>query len=219
MDDPVERAVRDLRAGKFEDADAAERAKAADRGDGSASDAESEDAQRRREDAAVSRVLAERALRASGEPKRWGAYLLGGYYLVTPAFLVLEWLTGLQIRVPAFLQEPVHRNTYYGICFAFGILFFLLPRLAGAVALLESSVNIVLVFAIFGKGIADVLTKAAEDPIEFVPTAETFSGDVVAGMLLAMVVWVFAFSCASVVMAKGIAGTLGIGEYSLRRRK
>jgi hypothetical protein len=72
---------------------------------------------------------------------------LRGYYLLTPAFLVLELLWRVSFRVPFLLAVPLLRYLYYGFCFGCGTVCYFRPKATPVVALTESTTNIALVFA------------------------------------------------------------------------
>jgi len=72
---------------------------------------------------------------------------LRGYYILTPAFLVLELLWRVSFRVPFLLAVPLLRYLYYGFCFGCGTVCYFRPKATPVVALTESATNIVLLFA------------------------------------------------------------------------
>ncbi len=66
------------------------------------------------------------------------------YYLVTPAFIVLDYWAGVSVRVAVLDGLPTYKNLYYGFCVLCGVLVYLLPASSAVVALVESSINILL---------------------------------------------------------------------------
>ena len=72
---------------------------------------------------------------------------LRGYYFLTPAFLILELLWSVRLRVPFLLAGPLLRSLYYGFCFGCGTVCYFRPKITPVVALTESTTNMVLVFA------------------------------------------------------------------------
>ena len=72
--------------------------------------------------------------------------LLRGYYIVTPAFLVLELVWGVSFRVPFLLVGPILRCLYYVFCFGCGTVCYFRPKATPVVALTESTTNVVLLF-------------------------------------------------------------------------
>jgi hypothetical protein len=66
------------------------------------------------------------------------------YYLATPAFLLADWLWGVNVRV-AFLDSwPAARYVYYAVCCVLGLAAWRRPAIAGAVGVAESGANIAL---------------------------------------------------------------------------
>jgi hypothetical protein len=66
------------------------------------------------------------------------------YYLVTPAFILLDYLGGVNVRVAVLDGMPVYKNLYYGFCVLCGVAVYFLPEYAAAVALFESPVNLLI---------------------------------------------------------------------------
>jgi hypothetical protein len=73
-----------------------------------------------------------------------GRNILGGYYLASVAFLVLDLVAGWNVRVSALNGAPAFKYLYYTGCFGCGIFIFKRPRSAPLVTLLESSLNLAL---------------------------------------------------------------------------
>jgi hypothetical protein len=72
------------------------------------------------------------------------------YYLVTPAFIALDYWAGVNVRVAVLDSMPLYKSLYYGFCVLCGVLVYLLPASSAGVALVESSINILLtVLAVF----------------------------------------------------------------------
>lgn len=80
-----------------------------------------------------------------------GRYSIAGlYYYATPVFVLLDYFGGVNVRVAVLDSMPFYKNLYYGFCVLCGVGVFALPWLAPVVALLESSVNILMmVLAVF----------------------------------------------------------------------
>ncbi len=66
------------------------------------------------------------------------------YYLLTPAFILLDYAVGVNVRTAALDAMPLYKNLYYGFCILCGIVVFVLPRASAAVALVESSIMVLL---------------------------------------------------------------------------
>ena len=67
------------------------------------------------------------------------------YYYLTPLFIWLDYLVGINVRVVVLDTMPLYKNLYYGFCILCGIGMFVLPRCTPLVALFESSINILMV--------------------------------------------------------------------------
>ena len=72
------------------------------------------------------------------------------YFYITPLFILLDYILGINVRVSALETMPTYKNLYYGFCILCGICMYIIPRYSAVVALLESSINIImLVLGIF----------------------------------------------------------------------
>lgn len=72
------------------------------------------------------------------------------YYYMTPLFIVLDYLGGVNVRVAVLDSMPLYKNLYYGFCVFCGIGMYALPWCTPIVALIESTINILLiVLAVF----------------------------------------------------------------------
>jgi len=87
------------------------------------------------------------------------------YYLATPAFVLLDYVAGVNIRVAVLDSVPLYKNLYYGLCILCGGVVFLRPRFSGLVALIESTIlfvmTIVLVFLPYW-----AIAQTPDDPID-----------------------------------------------------
>ncbi|MDI6451357.1 hypothetical protein [Anaerobaca lacustris] len=66
------------------------------------------------------------------------------YYLLTPAFILLDYVVGINIRVAVLDATPVYKNLYYGFCVLCGVVVLVLPRASAVVAFVESTILIFL---------------------------------------------------------------------------
>lgn len=66
------------------------------------------------------------------------------YYLLTPAFIVMDYAVGVNVRVAALDVTPRFKILYYGICVVCGLAAFFRPRVSMVVAIFESSIIILL---------------------------------------------------------------------------
>ena len=110
---------------------------------------------------------------------------LRAYYAATPLFALADFVCGANVRAAAFAAQPGLRAGYYAMCLACLGLSFARPAWSGAVALAESSLNLLLlVLAVFLPYYA-----AAEAALDGRPFASPFSALFVVNFFLAGAVW------------------------------
>jgi heme A synthase len=68
------------------------------------------------------------------------------YYLLTPLFIVLDVLFGLNVRVSG-LASPELRYLYYGLCLLCALACYWQSRYSALIAIAESSVNLLILLA------------------------------------------------------------------------
>ena len=72
------------------------------------------------------------------------------YFYITPLFILLDYILGINVRVSALEAMPTYKNLYYGFCILCGACMYIIPRYSAVVALFESSINIMmLVLGVF----------------------------------------------------------------------
>jgi hypothetical protein len=87
-----------------------------------------------------------RVMLSTGDRSGW----LRAYYAATPLFALADFVLGASVRAAAFGARPGLRSAYYGLCVACLALSFARPGWSSAVALAESSLNLLLlVLAVF----------------------------------------------------------------------
>jgi len=94
--------------------------------------------------------------------------LLRFYYLITPAFAVVDALLGAPIRASA-LEDPNLRAAWYGGAFALGLLMRRFPALTAWGALLESSANLLLLLLAVLLPIWSLLDGPTAEAVTFGP--------------------------------------------------
>jgi hypothetical protein len=114
--------------------------------------------------------------------------LIWAYYIAVPLFLIIELLWGVSLRVPVFLTVPV-RYFYYACCFGCGALCYLRPRATPVVALVESTINIFLIFLGFGTA----MIKAAYMVTETTTVPQIFTPKGVVNFFTVGAVWTISF--------------------------
>jgi len=72
------------------------------------------------------------------------------YFYITPLFILLDYIWGVNVRVSALDSMPVYKNLYYGFCILCGVCMYFVPRYSAIVTLFESIINFaMIVFSIF----------------------------------------------------------------------
>ena len=72
------------------------------------------------------------------------------YFYITPAFILFDYIFGINVRVNALETMPLYKNLYYGFCILCGICTYIIPRYSAVLALFESVINIMmLILGIF----------------------------------------------------------------------
>ena len=66
------------------------------------------------------------------------------YYFVTPAFILLDYVWRINVRVAVLDEMPLYKSLYYGLCILCGVIVFFRPGFSAVVALAESSVILLL---------------------------------------------------------------------------
>ena len=133
--------------------------------------------------------------------KGGGLALLKFYYILTPLFLVMERVWGINIRVPLILSSAKLRYAYYGVCFACGLLCYFKEILTPIVTIVESTINIALLCSGFFLTALTMSMEIGEGQINNVPEALSLKG--VLGFVLALAVWAFAFKRSEWILLKG----------------
>ena len=72
------------------------------------------------------------------------------YFYITPLFILLDYIWGVNVRVSALDSWPVYKNLYYGFCILCGVCMYFVPRYSAVVTLFESIINFgMILFSIF----------------------------------------------------------------------
>jgi len=67
------------------------------------------------------------------------------YYYITPLFILLDYIWGVNVRVNVLDSTPLYKNLYYGFCILCGVGMYIAPRYSAVVALFESTINFTMV--------------------------------------------------------------------------
>ena len=68
-------------------------------------------------------------------------YIARYYYFITPLFVLLDYLGGINVRVAVLDSMPLYKNLYYGSCVICAVAIYTVPRCTPFVALIESTTN------------------------------------------------------------------------------
>jgi hypothetical protein len=66
------------------------------------------------------------------------------YYAVTPVFMMLDYIWGINIRVAVLDNYPLYKGLYYVFCILCGVIIYLVPRGSAIVTLIESIIIIMM---------------------------------------------------------------------------
>ncbi len=62
------------------------------------------------------------------------------YYAVTPLFILLDYLWGINVRAVVLDSVPMYKGLYYGFCILCGVVIYIIPKFSPVVALVDSAV-------------------------------------------------------------------------------
>ncbi len=72
------------------------------------------------------------------------------YYYITPLFILLDYIWGINVRVNVLDSTLLYKNFYYGFCILCGVGMYIVPQCSAVVALFESTINFAMaVFSLF----------------------------------------------------------------------
>jgi len=131
-----------------------------------------------------------------------GFRLVWIYYIATPVFLIIELLWGISFRVPFFITSPLVRCVYYGFCLSCGGVCYFRPGITFFVGLIESTINVVLLFVGFGLVLLNVITNA----MEFGGASQTFLIKSVISFAVTGTIWIACFKYSLNIFEKKLAG-------------
>ena len=134
------------------------------------------------------------------------------YYFVTPAFVLLDYFGGLNIRVAVLDELPLYKNLYYGLCVLCGVIVFVRPWITPIVALCESTVNLLMTILSMFLPYLRNLEQVADLNGDW-KAAETFGGEGLTNVLLAGIIAAIAFKES----ADAIAHACGFGVAESER--
>jgi hypothetical protein len=115
--------------------------------------------------------------------------LILGYYGLTPLFWLLDWMYGANLRAVALQDATEWRALYYLLCIACGAALWLRPRWSGLVALVECSVNLLLLCL----GVLLPYWRLADQITADRLVANPYTPELVINFAVAGAVWLVAF--------------------------
>jgi len=114
------------------------------------------------------------------------------YYLITPAFILLDYVVGINIRVAALDAMPGCKNLYYGFCVLCGVLVLVLPQASAVVAFAESTILLFLTVPAVFRPLAANLERFADLDADW-QAAQAFQLEGALNLLMAAAIAVLAF--------------------------
>jgi uncharacterized membrane protein len=130
------------------------------------------------------------------------------YYLVTPGFILLDYVAGVNIRVAVLDTWPVYKNLYYGLCVVCGVLIYAVRRAGPFVAFVESTVNFTMTILLAFLPYVRIASLASEDACEF--EAQLLTVPQAINLFLAGLIAIYGISAST----EAIARTLGLSPFS-----
>lgn len=120
------------------------------------------------------------------------------YYFATPVFILLDYLTGISVRVAALDSMPLYKNLYYGFCIICALGIYIFPRRSAIVAVFESTINLIMIifvlFAPYVHFLAQLDYDDVLDALDAIPeVTEAFTFHRIVNFLFAGLIAVFAF--------------------------
>jgi hypothetical protein len=114
------------------------------------------------------------------------------YYWVTPVFVLLDYVWGINVRVAVLDAALQQKNLYYGFCVVCGVVMFLWPQSTPLVALGESAINVLMtalaILLPYMRNLQQVATIDGDWK-----AAETFGVEGVTNLLMSGVIAAIAF--------------------------
>ncbi len=124
--------------------------------------------------------------------RRMGHGIPRYYYLLTPAFILLDYVVGINIRVAALDAMPGCKNLYYGFCVLCGVVVFVLPAASAVVAFVESTTLLFLTVPAVFRPLAANIEQFADLEADW-EMAGTFPLEGMLNLLMAAAIAVLAF--------------------------
>jgi hypothetical protein len=129
------------------------------------------------------------------------------YYYATPLFILLDCITGINVRVAALDSMPLYKYAYYGFCILCGLCIYIFPRYSPIVALFESTINVIMMvlllfipYVLLFSNTEDILSTDS-------PVVQMFTPQRIVNLGLAGFVAVFAFRASINKLAADFAPT------------
>jgi len=139
--------------------------------------------------------------RTSRGPGAFGSGLVRGYYFLTPAFILLDYAFGVNLRM-APIVPPGWKLPYYVVCMGIALLMAWKPLLSHFMALLECSLNILLLILSLFLPVYHLM-NAIGDPGTETPL---LTMGMVVNFILSGIVWTIAFYANPLLSPRGYSG-------------
>ncbi len=123
------------------------------------------------------------------------------YYLITPAFILLDYVVGIDIRVAALDAMPVYKSLYYGFCVLCGVLVLVLPAASAVVAFVESTIIIFLTVPAVFRPLVENVERFADLDADW-QAGHAFQLEGALNLLMAAAIAVLAFRMSLAALAK-----------------
>lgn len=133
--------------------------------------------------------------------KRLGYGIPRLYYLLTPAFILLDYVVGINIRVAVLDATPGYKNLYYGLCVLCGVVVFVLPRASVVVAFVESTILIFLTVPVVFRPLVENIERFGDLDADW-HAAQVLPLEGTLNLLMAATIAVLAFRMSLSALAK-----------------
>ena len=129
------------------------------------------------------------------------------YYYITPLFILLDYLGGVNIRAAVLDSMPMYKNLYYGFCIFCAAGIYFRPRFSAVVALFESTIMVLMTVLSVFLPYVRILMQTDDVLNENWDITSAFTIPRIVNLILAGTIAIFAFH--------GSIRALGISEGQL----
>jgi hypothetical protein len=131
------------------------------------------------------------------------------YYAITPLFIALDLIWGVNVRVAVLDDMPLYRNLYYVLCLVLGVVTYLLPIFSPIVAFVESTVILVLIAVSLLLPYIEAVTQVGDPLTADWTYGEVFTSEYVTNLIIVGAMATITFHSSTRALAKmmGLAGS------------